>query len=244
VVVHVPRQRSPHWERFSIGPASGPSSNVQLDGIRADGISLKNAIALAYDVPTIRVIAPDWMAERRYSLEALVPRNAVNDASRSWRPLLQQELSSLLRLQTHLEQRPFEVLVLTAAPVQRLTPAPGGGFSAWVDERRARLRNATTADLAQVLNGIVGMPVVDETKLRGVYDLEFGWREDRIPSVTTVLEEQYGLRLSTGTRDLEALVVDEAHRNLSLVLVAQVERATRRAPGAVRRHVAGLMAIR
>ena len=244
IVLNLPRQRSPHWKTFTIGPASGPSSSVQLHGIRADAISLKNVIALAYDLPPVRVIAPAWLSERRYSLTALVPEDAVNDGARSWRPLLQQELTSLLRLETHIEQRPFDVLVLTAPVTPRLTTSPGGGLSVWVQERRARFLNATMSDLAQVLHGIVGMPVVDETGIRGAYDMEFGWREDRVLSTTATLDEQYGLRLVPGRRDLETLIVDEARPDLSLVLLAQVERATRSAPESFRRQVADLLSIR
>lgn len=244
VILHLPRPRSPHWETFTLGPSSGPSSSVQPDGIRADGISLKSAIALAYDLPPVRVITPAWMSEKRYSLSAVVPKEAVNKAATSWRPLLQQELASLLHLQTHLEHRPFDVLVLTAPATSRLTGAAGGGLSVWVQERRARFQNATMGDLAQVLHGIVGMPIVDETGLRGPYDLEFGWRDDRVPSVTSTLEEEYGLRLSPGRRELEALVVDDARRDISLVLLAQVERATRVAPQSFRRHVAAFVVIR
>ena len=243
IVLHLPRERSPHWATFTIGPASSPSSSVQTDGIRADGISLKGAIALAYDFPPVRVIAPAWMSERRYSLSAVVPKEAVNDAAISWRPLLQQELVSRLRLQTHIEHRPFDVLVLTAG-TPRLTPSAGGGLSVWVNEHRARFHNATTGDLASVLHGILGVPVVDETDVRGAYDFEFGWRADRIPSVTAALEDQYGLRLSAGRRDLEALIVDDARRDASLVLLAQIERATRAAPGPVRRRIADLLSIR
>jgi uncharacterized protein (TIGR03435 family) len=244
LVLHVPRERSPHWRSFAIGPAIAPSASVQLDGIRAEGISLKSAIALAYDVPTIRVIGPDWLAERRYSVRAVVPKDAINETARSWRPLLQQELTSLLRLQTHIEQRPFDVLVLTVPVALKMAPAVGGGMSAQVNDNRVRFRNATMGDLAQVLNGIVGMPVVDETGVRGAYDMEFGWREDRVPSITTALDGQYGLRLSPGRRDLEALIVDEARRDFSLVLVAQIERAMRAAPYSVRRHIAHLTTIR
>lgn len=241
VVVHSPRQRSPHWATFAFGPASGASSSVQADGIRADGISLTSAIALAYDLPTVRVIGPPWLSERRYSLSAIVPKSAVNDVTISWRPLLQQELSTRLRLETHVELRPFDVLVLTVDSVPRLTRAPGGGLSVWVGDQRARFHNATMADLAHVLQGILGQPVVDETGLRGTYDLEFGWRNDRVPSVMTTLEEQFGLQLSSGRRDLEALIVDDVRRDASLVLAAQAERLTRSAPASLRRRIAGLL---
>jgi uncharacterized protein (TIGR03435 family) len=244
VVLCLPRSRSPHWATFTIGPASSSSSSVQADGIRAEGLSLKSAIALAYDFPAVRVIAPAWMSERRYSLSAIVPREAVNDAATSWRPLLQQELVSRLRLQTHIEHRPFDVLVLTTGGTPRLTPSAGGGLSVWVSEHRVRFHNATTGDLASVLHGILGVPVVDETNVRGAYDLEFGWRDDRLPSVTTALEEQYGLRLSAGRRELEALIVDDARRDASLVLLAQIERATRAAPESVRRRIANLLSVR
>jgi uncharacterized protein (TIGR03435 family) len=244
VVLYMARPRSPHWETFAIGPASGPSSSVQPDGIRAEGISLKGAIALAYDLPTVRVIGPEWLAQRRYSLHAVVPKAAINDAAMSWRPLLLQELTSRLRLRTHIEQRPFDVLVLTAGPRSRLPPAPGGGLAAWVGDGRVRMNNATTADLAHVLQGILGVPVVDESGLRGSFDLEFGWREDRVPSVTAALAEQYGLLLTPGRRPLEALIIDEARRDVSLVLLTQAERATRGAPASIRRHIADLLTVR
>ena len=231
---------SGQWIQFSIGPASGDSSSINSSMVRANGMTLKQAVATAYDMPAVRVIAPEWFAQTRYSINAVVGV----DASESFRPLLQEELKKRLRLETHLEVRPFDVFVLTATGTPRLERAQGESTSIRISKTGAQFREAPMQGLASALQSILGKPVIDETGITGTYNLEFDWGEDRATSVTATLRDRFGLQLSAGTRDMEVLIVDSVRRDASLVLLAQIGRATRGAPPQVRRHISNVLTIR
>jgi uncharacterized protein (TIGR03435 family) len=203
-------------------------------------MTLKVAIATAYDVPAARVIGPPWLGETRYSINAVL---GIDQAD-NFRPLLQHELQQRLGLETHVDVRPFEVFVLTAGDSPRLERSAGSGPSTWISKHDVRMRGVTMLDVASALQGILGRPVIDETAIRGTYDMEFGWGEDRVRSVTATLRDRFGLRLSPGTRDMDALIVDRIRRDPALVLLAGIGRITRGAPAAVRQRIADVLTVR
>jgi len=229
------RQASAQWLEFSLGPPSGVSASINAGMVRSDGITLKALLALAYDIPAVRVIGPPWLADTRYSIDAVIRP----EASESFRSLLQRELNERLRLQTHVEVRPFEVLVLTA-DAARLEPARGQNQSTWIQELDAEFKAASMARLAAGLQNILNRSVVDETGIEGSYDLNFGWSQsrDRLPSVASALRDRFGLRLSPGTRDMEALIVDGVRRDVSLVVLEQIGRVSRATPRHFRQRLA------
>jgi uncharacterized protein (TIGR03435 family) len=240
VVLHRNPEPSSKWVEFSIGPASGDSSTINPTMIRSDGMSLKVMLAVAFDIPAVRVIGPNWLGQARYSINAVV---GLDDKD-AFRPLLQQELAQRLNLQTHREMRPFDVLVLSASGSPRLERSRHIDSGTWVRYYDAVLRDATMERLASALQGIVGRPVIDETGITGKYNLDFAWGEDRIATLTATLQDRFGLRLSVEKRDLEALIVDNARRDASLVLLEGADRLTRGAPPNVRRQIANFLTVR
>lgn len=239
VALRLHRHASAQWVEFSIGPASGESLTVNTTMMRSNGITLKSALATAYDIPAVRVIGPSWLTNTRYSINAVVSL----DASDTFRSLLQEELNNRLHLDTHLEVRPFDVFVLTATDAPRLERSDGNNSRLWVHQRDTQMRDASMDTLASALQAILGKPVVDETGITGSYNLEFGWEEDRVASVTATLRDRFGLRLSPGKRDLEALVVDDIRRDGALLLLAEIGRLTRRAPPQFRQRIADVLRI-
>jgi uncharacterized protein (TIGR03435 family) len=240
IAVRMQPNASADWMQFSIGPASGDSASINTTTLRADGVTLKVALATAYGIPAVRVVGPPWLNETRYSLNAVVGV----DESEAFRPLLQQELNKRLGLETHVEVRPFEVFVLTATDTPRLERAPVSGPSTWISKHDVRMRDGSMADLASALQGILGRPVIDQTGIAGSYNMEFDWGEDRVGSVTAALRDRFGLRLMPETRDMDALVVDRIRRDAALVLLAQVGRLTRAAPPLVRQQIANVLTMR
>ena len=240
VVLHRNHQPSTKWVEFSIGPASGDSATINPTLIRSDGMTIKGMLAVAFDVPAVRVIGPNWLGQTRYSINAVV---GLDDKD-SFRPLLQQELTQRLKLLTHREMRPFEVLVLSASGSPQLERSRHVDTGTWVRYYDAVLRDATMERLASALQSILGRPVIDETGITGKYNLEFGWGEDRVATVTAVLRDRFGLRLSLETRDLEALIVDSVQRDAGLVLLEGADRLTRGAPPNVRRQIANFLTVR
>jgi uncharacterized protein (TIGR03435 family) len=208
--------------------------------IRSDGMSLNVMLAVAFDIPAVRVIGPGWLRQTRYSINAVV---GLDDKD-AFRTLLQQELAQRLSLRTHREMRQFDVLVLSASDSPRLERSRHIESGNWVRYYDAVLRDATMERLASVLQSIVGRPVLDETGITGKYNLEFAWGEDRIATLTAALEERFGLRLAVEKRDLEALIVDNARRDAGLVLLEGADRLTRGAPPSVRRQIANLLTVR
>jgi uncharacterized protein (TIGR03435 family) len=240
IAVHMQPSASKDWMQFSIGPASGDSASINTTTVRSTGITLKVALATAYGIPAARIVGPPWLNDTRYSLNAVVGV----DESDAFRPLLQQELNKRLGLETHVEVRPFDVFVLTAADTPRLERSPASGPSTWISKHDVRMRDGSMAALASALQGILGRPVIDETAITGSYNVEFAWGEDRVASVTAVLRDRFGLRLTPDTRDMDALIVDRIRRDPALVLLAQVGRLTRAAPPRVRQQIANALTMR
>jgi uncharacterized protein (TIGR03435 family) len=240
VVLHRQHRPSERWMEFSIGPASGTSVSINRTAIRSNGMTLKAALATAFDMPAVRIIGPPWLAETRYAINAVVDL----DDQDAFHSLLRQELKSRLRLETHIEVRPFDVFVLTATGAPRLERSRDSSPNTWIRERDALLRSASMQRLASALQAVLGGPVVDETGITGDYDLDFSWGEDRVAAVTAALQDRFGLRLSADRRDMEALIVDSVRRDASLVLLDGADRLTRGAPPHLRQHIADFLTIR
>ena len=76
--------------------------------------------------------------------------------------------------------------------------------------------------LAEALTGPVGKPVVDATKLAGVYDVHLRWAPDdgkadvasdaNGGSIFTAVQEQLGLQLVPKKQAVDYLVIDRASR--------------------------------
>jgi uncharacterized protein (TIGR03435 family) len=228
------RRASDEWAEFSIGPATGMSASIDSRTmVRSDGITLKAAVALAYDVPAVRVMGPVELLETRYAINAVLG----DRVTQSFRSLLQEELKNRLRLETHTEPRPFEVFVLTATDSPALEPADGLRERVWIRDRTATLEDASMENLANALQGILGRPVIDATGIDGLYDLEFGWDENRVSSVTAVLRDRFGLQLAEGRREMRALIVDRIQRDPSLVVLEQISRVIGVAPAHLRQRI-------
>jgi uncharacterized protein (TIGR03435 family) len=91
-----------------------------------------------------------------------------------------------------------------------------------------RASGVTMASFASVLSGYVERPVVDHTGLQGSYDLQLEFSTDFRPGVPvdpgtprgqvdgpslfTALQEQAGLKLTTGRAPVDVLVVDHVER--------------------------------
>jgi uncharacterized protein (TIGR03435 family) len=233
------RQASPGWVEFSIGPSAGNSAWINKTLVRSDGLTLRQALATAYDVPAVRLIAPDWISGVGYSINASVPP----EAAASFRSLLREELEGRLGLKTHTELRPFDVFVLTASPSSRLEHSNSVGLGVWIHESDVQIQDGSMKDLAEALQGILRKPVVNETGLAGTYNFRFEWTANRVESVTAVLSEKFGLQLSPARRDLEALVVDDIQRDPALVLLEHVGRITAPAPASFRREVSRILSV-
>ena len=70
--------------------------------------------------------------------------------------------------------------MLTAADSTRLERSAGSGPSTRISKQDVQMRGVSMQDLTSALQGILGRPVIDETAVRGSYDMEFDWGKDAL----------------------------------------------------------------
>jgi uncharacterized protein (TIGR03435 family) len=97
--------------------------------------------------------------------------------------------------------------------------------------------------LAGALQSILNKPVIDETGIRGSYNLKFAWGAHRVESVTSVMQDRFGLHLAPGKRDMDALIIDSVQPEAALSLLSQLGRLTGRTPPALRQRISNALAI-
>jgi uncharacterized protein (TIGR03435 family) len=237
--VHSARNSNPAWIEFSIGPAAGRSASIQPTLIRADGITLRRAISTAYDIPVVRVFGPEWLDQTRYAITAVADARDV----RAFKRYLKEELDTRLNLSTHIERRTFDVFVLRAPAPPRLEPAPRRP-STVIHDRDMELGGVSMEDLSLALQLVLGRPVIEDTRITGTYNMRVEWGEDRAATLTSALRDQFGLQLTAERREMDALIVDSASPDTSLVVLDHVGRLAQNAPRVVRAHLAQWLTIR
>ncbi len=84
------------------------------------------------------------------------------------------------------------------------------------------VRTGPVSDLAAILSGPLGQPVLDKTGLPGVYLFNVSWGPDE--DMITEVEEQLGLKIESQKAPIDLLVIDyieipEANQGEAMPLV-------------------------
>jgi uncharacterized protein (TIGR03435 family) len=222
-------------------------------------VPLSVYVKFGYQLETDKYSGPAWMDSQKFDLVAKVPDGATRDQLRQ---MIQVLLEDRFRLKFHYEKKamPAYKLVkggpkLKVASKEELAappPAPAGssklvldrdGFPVIPDRRgmkmvlqkgtgRIRAYAQSAQELAGILSGQVGRPVIDGTGLVGKYDFTLAFvttasqgppvpmrgseasTPENAPGVTIfgAVEQQLGLRLELTTRMPDVLIVDSATR--------------------------------
>jgi uncharacterized protein (TIGR03435 family) len=228
------------WKEFRISPASGTSTTINPGRIRADGATLVVAISVAYRFPAVRIVAPDWVRHTRYAIVAEAPDQDRELFDR----LFLEELKARFGLETHIERRAFDVLVLSASPKPELPDIAEEEPWTSISNSAAELRGGSMERLAAAVQSVLGKPVIDETGIGGAYHLEFAWGEDRLATVMAALRNKFGLELKPAKRELDALVIDRIQPDGALSVLDRVGRFTSGAPRGVRQAISNALTIR
>jgi uncharacterized protein (TIGR03435 family) len=171
--------------------------------VRISNLPIRNVIAIAYNVMPGNVAGPGWLERRRFDITATPPagyqRTQLPDALRT---LLADRFELVARRETR-DGRGFALRIQTGGHRLKESTGPRTFLTG-----RAGLiagNGRPVADLVPLLSRNVSAPVVDETSLKGVYDLKLEWSEEL--SIFTALREQLGLRLDPITTSVETVVV-------------------------------------
>ncbi|SPE43214.1 conserved exported hypothetical protein [Candidatus Sulfopaludibacter sp. SbA3] len=199
------------WKEFSIGPPTRMQAGWPREGIRADGVPLKRAIARAYGVPENRVFGPDWLADVRYAITGIV------DNPKDFQPLFQKELANQFHMLAHRESKVVPVFVLKPLDTPaKMGPAvnPGTSTASGSSDGFSSIRypRATVETFANALGDVVGRPVIDETNLDNSFEFILRWKGGSTSSLQTAVKSQLGLDLSDERRAVDLLVIDHIEK--------------------------------
>jgi uncharacterized protein (TIGR03435 family) len=214
------------FEVASIRPSKAdPShgSGIRTGHGRLDGenVSLKRCIIGAYGVGPYQILGgPDWLDSDRFDISAVADPAAKADSDQALMLMLQDLLADRFKLALRRETRSLSAYVLEVARNgSKLEKAAGGESRTHTNGNNARIsiqaENTTMEGFAKVLAREMDRPVVNQTRLEGLFNLKLQWARESagitdLPSIFTALEEQLGLRLRSGKTPVEVLVIEHA----------------------------------
>ena len=197
-----------------IQPTHFPKGFVQgsilgrTDGTREIGrnISLSIAILKAYGFPSSRrMICPEELQRIRVDYLVTVPDRPQER--------FQAEIKRKFGWTAHVQTRETDVFLLRVKRPNApgLTPADNSSWQDWFAKHPQQIgihrHNITLSNFAELIEGFVQKPVVDQTGLTGNYDFETG--SFGLQEINQVFINQLGLELVPSREPVEMLVVEK-----------------------------------
>jgi uncharacterized protein (TIGR03435 family) len=216
------------------GIDSKSTPNVPLDTIPRGRCMISSAllshmIAIAYEIQVQNIKGgPDWVrGTERFDVEAKAENaDAAEDQLLS---MLQNFLADRFQLQVHRETREtagYSLVVAKNGPKLKEAVGEGKGrlkiaganiFKPDLIERKNLDQNSiigTQISMSEFANALTNLPgngpVIDNTGLKGFYDFKLAWEPSE--SLSSVLQEQLGLKLNPQKVPVDVLVIDSASR--------------------------------
>jgi uncharacterized protein (TIGR03435 family) len=228
-------------------PPGRGGKNIGFDGhnFLFRGANLDDMIALGYGMHTKQIIgAPDWAGKDLFDVEG-TPDVPGTPNQKQMASLLQNLLADRFQLKFHMEKRDLAVYVITVAPggpkLTETTAGPNDQSGMGFGPNRggqgvtAVGRNLTMADFAMWFqSGVTDRPVVDQTGIKGRYDIRLKWSPDDSqfaqfggigfhappasdaadapPSLYTAMPEQLGLKIEATKAPDDVMVIDHVEK--------------------------------
>jgi uncharacterized protein (TIGR03435 family) len=223
VVVPIAGQKRLEFEVASIkapNPTGDRGMNMSTEGdtLRMHNATLRFCVLVAYGVQDYEIDGgPSWIETEKFEIVAKAEKPFGRGELQQ---MLQALLADRFKLGVRRQTKELSVYHLTVAKggfkLRAAEPGPNslgrrGNGGPVVGQR------ASMEALASLLSTVMRRRVLDQTGLQGVYDftLEFAPLEavdSPLPSLTTALQEQLGLKLEAGKGPVEVLTIDRAER--------------------------------
>jgi len=190
---------------------------------------LTHLMGIAYNIPMQRLSGgPDWIGPNRYDIQAKAENPSATHQELI--QMLQALLADRFKLKFHRETKEVSGYALVVAkngpklrdarnsderPSLNIRGAAIYKFDAVegknLNQNTITAQKTSMSQLADALTNMPGTgPVVDKTGLTGSYDFTLAWEPGE--SLSTVLQEQLGLRLEAQKVPVEFFVIDSAEK--------------------------------
>jgi uncharacterized protein (TIGR03435 family) len=203
-------------------PPDGPlrvSMAGEHGSIRYINVTVRACVRKAYGLRVFPLSQPgDPLATERYDIIA----KAAGDASEAQTmQMLQALLEERFKLSVHRETKELPVYALVVGKKgPKFHEVKDDGSGAEIgggDGHQIKAHHVSMKLLAGALQGYVGDPVLDETGLTGLYDLNLDFTLDENFSaegsrIFEAVQEQLGLKLEARKGPVEVIVIDHVEK--------------------------------
>lgn len=175
--------------------------------ITADGAVFQNLIDAAYQTTPFRVINNLPESNKKYKVSVIVPPGREE----SLFPLFQQALITTFGINVRREMRETDVFVLSKTQGETIKLQPSQSAVQVYSTARGTIRakKQQIKTLAELLENILGRPVIDKTGLAGEYDWELPYSHVDKNILLNAVREKLGLELSEKRQSVEMLIIDK-----------------------------------
>jgi uncharacterized protein (TIGR03435 family) len=208
-----------------VSQAGGRRENIHVspDTVTMRNVSLKSCIGWAYHVMDYQVSGPDWLGSQRYDIVAKAAGPAPEDDLRT---MMQALLADRFKVESHRQTKEMSAYILVpgkGGPKVHESQTDGPPS---IQPDRSRMTVAVQrgqiSQLVDVLSNFFHAPVIDETGLKGRYDLTVNVAKylpqagdappDPLSLIATALQEELGLKLESRKTAVDLVVIDHAEK--------------------------------
>jgi uncharacterized protein (TIGR03435 family) len=171
----------------------------------ADGVTLHALVSATWELDPRQVDFRAPPPDDTYRVAARVPEGREDDLL----PLLRRTIEATFGLETRrtTEVRPVYLLV-HAADTHAPEPSASSTPEFWAMRGTVHGRGQPIERLVDFLTGFLGRPVVDQTRLDGLYDWELEYFAGDPDRLARSLREELGLELVEAEREVDVLQVE------------------------------------
>jgi uncharacterized protein (TIGR03435 family) len=197
---------------------------VQHDTVTFTNASLADCIRFAYGLTSDSQLAgPDWIKSKEVRYD-IIAKALPDTPPEQVLTMMQALLAERFKLALHPENRELAYYALVVAKggskMREATDAPASTPTGVQGQLRIISNRMPMLRVATLLSRYMRACVVDQTGLKGFFEVKLAWTPDdrpvpddeRGPSVFTAVREQLGLRLESRKGPMEVLVVDHAEK--------------------------------
>ena len=222
----------PSFDVASIKASQGRRGGMDMLGLNAIQVtpgsftmwnsSLKTAIGWAYGVFEYQITGPGWAGEDRYDIVAKSAGPVSRDQLRS---MLQSLLAERFKLAIHRETKEMQAYVLSVGKNgPKFSESKTEGDSDVTPDPKRMVVEVHRVDLRQLVHLLATTfqtPVIDQTGLRGRYDVSIdvtkyipqsGERANPLDIIQTGLQQELGLKLESKKMPVDLLIIDHAEK--------------------------------
>lgn len=213
--------------RAKLGGEGSRKQSVTVDPGRITlvNVTLQACIRAAFEVKDYQISGPSWLEDDRFDISAKAA-DAVPE--KELHRMLQRLLAERFKLEYHTVKKdlPAYVLLVGKNGPKFTESKSEGEFSAMPTGRTsAKFERAQVSQLVDVLTQILRMPIIDETGLKGKYDIavdmtsylpegfDHSGPPPDLPAIAmAAVQNELGLKLESRKVPLDMIVVDHLER--------------------------------